>query len=75
MAKAPKQQAADNTGTGTNTSIDDGAEYRVKFRKHHVEGRMEYRPIHTYYMRGSKLKTMPPEKIASYDIEGPASHG
>ena len=72
MSKKPNTAPQQAVGPAP---IDPAEWYQVKFRKLHVEGRTEYRPVFIYYMRGAKLQEMPSDKIGSYKVAEQVQNG
>lgn len=56
MAKSPTKPAA----------YDPAVEYRVKLRNpHHYSARRTFQPLHTYYLSGEVLASIPADVVLS----------
>ncbi len=58
----------------TSSPFDADKEYRVKFKRYHKVGRMEFRPLHAYYMMGDALSALPQDKLGDITIAEPLKH-
>lgn len=68
-------KSAKTKDSPSRTDIDPAKEYRVRFKRLHKQGRVEFKPLHAYYMSGRALEALPADKIASFEVAEPLQNG